>query len=83
MNMLISEIQSPNRNMTVNSQDFVDGEFRVQSSVNEHRARKRELGNCGFVSNYGFVKRPTIKFQALVGLLFCALQLIATGDAGK
>lgn len=67
--------------MTVNTEDFAEDEYNVHSVVNEYDLREEEPQNYVCVANQGFGKRPTVKFQTLLGLFICALHLLSTGDA--
>lgn len=81
--MFITSAILGNRKMTVNSEDFVNDEFSVQSVVNDYHQPKNGLQSNKCVANHGFGKRSAVKFQTLLGLLICALHLLSTGDAGR
>lgn len=81
--MKISGVKSHNKNMTIKGEDFVKDECFVQNAVDDNNLPEREHQNCICVASHGFGKRPTLKFQTLLGLFICTLHLLSTGDAGR
>lgn len=81
--MRISGVKSINTNMTMKDEDFVKDGCFVRNAVDDNNLPERELQNCICAASHGFGKRPTLKFQTLLGLFICTLHLLSTGDAGR
>lgn len=81
--MRIPGVKSFHKNMTIKGEDFVKDKCFVRNAVDDNNLPERELQNCICVASHGFGKRPTLKFQTLLGLFICTLHLLSTGDAGR
>lgn len=63
--------------------DFMMCETKTETDSYVHyNVNGKEKSSGQYKMKPGFMKRPSLKLQALVGLLLCALHLLSTGHAG-
>lgn len=63
--------------------DFMMRVTKTETDCSVHyNVNGMEKSSCQYKMKSGFMKRPSLKLQALAGLLLCALHLLSTGHAG-